>query len=294
MPSASSTIAAHRLDRCQRWRSPKRLPRIRGAALGLFRDPAQQGLDSLLHEDENKGASKRNRRRRLDGVDDLGSTVAGAELDGPDMVADRQAGEDGVGEAEGPLVGDHFLAHRRAGEAEHADRAEAIRRRLSLALPPPPSQSGDLRIAAVVGEDVEDDLGRGGDLAHVGEARHRRTGYASAQRCGSEPFRPSTSPASTRWSRQERTICRTQALAGVFTISGPTMSSTISKAVRSSLPSAARTLPSSSSTWRRDSAIFASGSRKVRPWPGRTRPTSSGSTRSRLAQNSPTGSGLWP
>ena len=37
-----------------------------------------------------------------------------------------------------------------------------------------------------------------------------------------------TSPAIARWSRQERTICRTQALAGVLTISGPMISSTIS------------------------------------------------------------------
>src|SRR3954468_1676533 len=98
MPSASSTIATHRFDRCQRWRSPKRLPRIRSAALGLFRHPAQQRLDSLLHKDDDEGAGKRNRWRRMDGVDDLGSTVAGAELDGADVVADRQAGEDGVGE----------------------------------------------------------------------------------------------------------------------------------------------------------------------------------------------------
>ena len=52
---------------------------------------------------------------------------------------------------------------------------------------------------------------------------------------------------------------------------------------RSSRPRQApsRILPSSSSTWRRASAIFASGSRKGRPWPGRQRSTSSGSTSSR-------------
>ena len=65
---------------------------------------------------------------------------------------------------------------------------------------------------------------------------------------------------------------------------------------RSSRPSASasRALSSSSSTWRRASAIFASGSRKGRPWPGRQRSTSSGSTSSRPPRNSPTGSGLWP
>ena len=40
------------------------------------------------------------------------------------------------------------------------------------------------------------------------------------QRRGSVPSTGSTSPAIARWSRQERTICRTQALAGVLTLLG--------------------------------------------------------------------------
>ena len=42
------------------------------------------------------------------------------------------------------------------------------------------------------------------------------------------------------WSRQERTICRTQALTGVLTFSAPTISATISKPVLSPSPSASR------------------------------------------------------
>ena len=86
------------------------------------------------------------------------------------------------------------------------------------------------------------------------------------------------------WSRQERTICRTQALTGVLTLSAPTISATISKAVLSPSASASRLLPSSSPTWRRASAIFALGSRNGRPCPGRQRSTSSGSTSSRLRE----------
>src|SRR3954447_666491 len=294
MPSASSRIATHRFDRCQRCLSRKPLPRIRSAALGLFRDPAEQGLDPLLHEKDGGRTRKRDRRGGVDRVDDLGAAFARAQLDRADVIANRQAGEERVGEAIGPLIGEHFLAHRRPGQSEDADRADAVGLRLPLALELGSAQLGDLGIAPVVGEDVEDDLGRGGHLAHVSEARHCLEGYVSRHRCGSDPSSPSTSPSITRWSRQERTICRTQALAGLLTISGPMMSSTISKAVRPPFPSAARTFPSSSSTWRRDSAIFASGSRKVRPWPGRTRSKSSPSTTSRLGRNSPTGSGLWP
>ena len=124
----------------------------------------------------------------------------------------------------------------------------------------------------MVGQDLEDDLRRRRHLALVGEAGHRREGYAKLASAAGRCRRPSTtSPAIARWSRQERTICRTQALAGVLTFSAPMMSATISKAVRS--PSAERRRElcrAARSTWRRASAIFASGSRKVRPWPGRT------------------------
>ena len=114
---------------------------------------------------------------------------------------------------------------------------------------------------------------RPGRAARASRSRSPRSGSRSTsafQIRGSLPSTGSTSPRIVRWSRQERTICSTQALTGVLRFSAPTISPTISKAVRSPSASASRTLPSSSSTWRRASAIFASGSRKGRPWPGST------------------------
>ena len=97
----------------------------------------------------------------------------------------------------------------------------------------------------MVGEHLEDGLGRRRDLAREGEAGHRREGYrrpgalSQLQRCGIGPLdRARPRRAIARWSRQERTICRTQALTGVLTFSAPTISATISKAVRSPSASA--------------------------------------------------------
>src|ERR1700750_2933749 len=112
MPRASRVTASHLFDRCQRWWSPKWLPRIRGAALGLFRYSPEQLFDRLLEDGDGGKAADRQGRSGADRVDDLGAAVARAQLDGADVVAERQAGEDRVGEAMRPAVGDTFIGER--------------------------------------------------------------------------------------------------------------------------------------------------------------------------------------
>ena len=97
-----------------------------------------------------------------------------------------------------------------------------------------------LDVGAVVDEHLEDRLRRRRDLAHEGEAGHPRQATEAPSAADRFPRPRSTSPRIVRWSRQERTICSTQALTGVLTFSAPTISPTISKAVFS--PSASEAL----------------------------------------------------
>src|SRR4051794_35778403 len=147
---------------------------IRGSApLGLFDDAVEEGLDRPLGDEHHERADQRQRRRRPHGVDDPGPAVgAGGHFDRADVVAQRRPGEQLVGEAGRRLVGDHLLAQRRPDRAEQADRAEAVGRRLALALERRPAQRRDRGVAAGGGEDRAERLPRGPGPAAVGGGAH--------------------------------------------------------------------------------------------------------------------------